>query len=104
MYHQNYDPAGNVFVSTLIAAIPICVLLYFVALHPHRDSQGRAPPWHLGALCRVFTAWIAGLPRLVPGASEMPLPSAGVGLRVRHAVGVPGNHLDRAGGDVFFTR
>src|SRR5258707_253265 len=45
MYHQNYDPAGNVFVSTLIAAIPICVLLYFVALHPHRDSQGGR---HLG--------------------------------------------------------
>src|SRR5437870_3064650 len=40
MYHQNYDPAGNVLLSTLIAAIPICVLLYFIALHPYRDSQG----------------------------------------------------------------
>ena len=40
MYHQNYDPAGNVLLSTLLAAVPICVLLYFIALHPHRDSKG----------------------------------------------------------------
>ncbi len=45
MYHQNYDPAGNVWLSTLLAAVPICVLLYFIALHPHRDSQGMR---HLG--------------------------------------------------------
>jgi lactate permease len=45
MYHQNYDPAGNVLLSTLLAAIPICVLLYFIALHPHRDKDGRR---HLG--------------------------------------------------------
>ena len=40
MYQQNYDPAGNVFVSTILAAIPILTLLYFIALHPHRDEQG----------------------------------------------------------------
>ena len=40
MYQQNYDPFGNALISTLIAAIPICVLLYFIALHPYRDSQG----------------------------------------------------------------
>src|SRR6516164_2462715 len=40
MYHQNYDPAGNVVLSTLLAAIPILTLLYFIALHPHRDEQG----------------------------------------------------------------
>jgi lactate permease len=40
MYQQNYDPAGNVFLSTLLAAIPILTLLYFIALHPHRDPQG----------------------------------------------------------------
>jgi lactate permease len=45
MYHQNYDPFGNVFLSTLVAAIPILVLLYFIALHPHRDAAGRR---HLG--------------------------------------------------------
>ncbi len=45
MYHQNYNPLGNAFVSTLVAALPILVLLYFIALHPHRDAEGRR---HLG--------------------------------------------------------
>jgi lactate permease len=45
MYHQNYNPLNNVFLSTLVAAIPILVLLYFIALHPHRDATGRK---HLG--------------------------------------------------------
>ena len=40
MYQQNYDPLGNVFLSTIVAAIPILVLLYFIALHAHRDQQG----------------------------------------------------------------
>ncbi len=45
MYHQNYNPFGNAAVSTIVAAIPILVLLYFIALHPHRDAKGRR---HLG--------------------------------------------------------
>ncbi|MFI5339561.1 MAG: L-lactate permease [Candidatus Methylomirabilales bacterium] len=45
MYHQNYNPLGNVFLSTIVAAIPILTLLYFIALHPHRDKQGAK---HLG--------------------------------------------------------
>jgi lactate permease len=45
MYQQNYDPMGNVFLSTVVAAIPILTLLYFIALHRHRDSQGGV---HLG--------------------------------------------------------
>src|ERR1035437_1065032 len=40
MYHQNYNPLGNVTLSTIVAAIPILTLLYFIALHPHRDKQG----------------------------------------------------------------
>src|SRR5258706_2407165 len=40
MYHQNYNPTGNVFLSTLFGAVPILVLLYFIALHPHRDRRG----------------------------------------------------------------
>lgn len=40
MYYQNYDPLGNAYLSTLVAAIPILVLLYFIALHPHRDAAG----------------------------------------------------------------
>ncbi len=45
MYHQNYNPTGNVVLSTIVAAIPILVLLYFIALHPHRDRRGTR---HLG--------------------------------------------------------
>jgi lactate permease len=45
MYHQNYNPTGNAFLSTVVAAIPILALLYFIALHPHRDKQGHR---HLG--------------------------------------------------------
>src|SRR2546422_9734435 len=45
MYQQTYDPLGNVFLSTVVAAIPILVLLYFIALHRHRDSLGNV---HLG--------------------------------------------------------
>ena len=40
MYQQSYEPMGNVFLSTVVAAIPIAVLLYFIALHRHRDSEG----------------------------------------------------------------
>lgn len=40
MYQQNYDPTGNIFLSTIVAAIPILTLLYFIALHRHRDAQG----------------------------------------------------------------
>ena len=40
VWHQVYNPFNNAFLSTLVAAIPICTLLYFVALHPHRDKQG----------------------------------------------------------------
>ena len=40
MYIQNYNPLGNVLLSTLVAAIPIVTLLYFIAIHPHRDKQG----------------------------------------------------------------
>ena len=45
MYQQSYDPVGNALLSTLVAAIPILVLLYFIALHRHRDAQGNV---HLG--------------------------------------------------------
>ena len=52
MYLQNYNPLGNVFLSTLAAAVPIAVLLYFIALHPHRDQQGVR---HLG----ITAPWAA---------------------------------------------
>ena len=45
MYHQNYNPLGNALFSTILAAVPIAVLLYFIALHPHKDKHGAR---HLG--------------------------------------------------------
>jgi lactate permease len=45
IYHQNYNPLGNVALSTIVAAIPILTLLYFIAIHPHRDKYGAR---HLG--------------------------------------------------------
>ncbi|HET9555306.1 MAG TPA: lactate permease LctP family transporter [Anaeromyxobacteraceae bacterium] len=61
MYHQNYNPTGSVFLSTVLAAVPIAVLLYFIALHPHRDKDGVR---HLGisapyaAFCGVVAAFV----------------------------------------------
>jgi lactate permease len=61
MYYQNYNPAGNVVLSTLLAAVPILVLLYFIALHPSRDQAGVrrlgiAAPY--AALCGVVAAFL----------------------------------------------
>ena len=61
MYHQNYNPMGNVFLSTIVAALPILTLLYFIALHPYHDKQGGkhlgiAAPW--AALCGVIMAFL----------------------------------------------
>jgi len=61
MYHQNYNPLGNVLLSTIVAAVPILVLLYFIAVHPHRDKTGAR---HLGisapyaALYAVLAAFV----------------------------------------------
>jgi len=45
MFYQNYNPTGNVLLSTFLAAVPILVLLYFIAIHPSRDATGKR---HLG--------------------------------------------------------
>jgi lactate permease len=74
VYEQNYNPLGSPIVSTIAAAIPILTLLYFIALHPHRDATGNR---HLGisaplaALCGVIAAFIIALlvMRMPPGAA-----------------------------------
>jgi len=52
VYQQTYNPLGNAFLSTLVAAIPILTLLYFIALHRHRAADGRV---HLG----ISAPWAA---------------------------------------------
>ncbi|HXZ43202.1 MAG TPA: L-lactate permease, partial [archaeon] len=74
MYHQNYNPLGSVFLSTIVAAIPILTLLYFIALHPHRDKQGTR---HLG-ISAPYAAFYGVLAAFVVTtlAFGMPLASA----------------------------
>ncbi len=74
MYHQNYNPFGDAPLSTLVAAIPILVLLYFIALHPHRDEKGArhlgiSAPW--AAFYAVLAAFLVSC---IP--FRMPLPAA----------------------------
>lgn len=74
MFQQDYNPLGSVVLSTLVAAIPILTLLYFIALHPHRDRAGAK---HLGinapyaALYGVLAAFL-----VATLAFRMPLASA----------------------------
>ena len=74
MYHQNYNPFGNAALSTLVAALPILVLLYFIALHPHRDKQGAR---HLG-ISAPYAAFYGVLAAFLVScvAFRMPLGSA----------------------------
>ena len=74
MFQQNYDPMGSAFLSTIVAAIPILVLLYFIALHPHRDKQGVK---HLG-IAAPFAAFYGVLAAFLVSCIvfKMPLVSA----------------------------
>ncbi len=74
MYHQNYNPFGNAFLSTIVAAIPILTLLYFIALHPHRDKQGAR---HRG-ISAPYAAFYGVLAAFLVSclAFGMPFPSA----------------------------
>jgi len=74
MYFQNYNPFDNVFLSTLVAAIPIAALLYFIALHPHRDKAGNK---HLG-ISAPYAAFYGVLVAFIVSclAFKMPLASA----------------------------
>ena len=74
MYHQNYNPLGNVALSTIVAALPILTLLYFIALHPHRDKEGVrhlgiSAPW--AAFFGVIMAFLVSVV-----AFGMPFPTA----------------------------
>jgi lactate permease len=74
VYHQNYNPFGNAFLSTVVAAVPILVLLYFIALHPHRDREGVR---HLG-IPAPYAAFFGVIAAFAVSclAFGMPVPSA----------------------------
>ncbi len=74
MYHQNYNPTGTFFLSCLLAAMPILTLLYFIALHPHRDKSGVK---HLG-ISAPYAAFYGVLVAFLVACLGfgMPLPTA----------------------------
>jgi lactate permease len=74
MYLQNYNPMGNAFLSTVVAAIPIITLLYFIALHPHRDKLGVK---HLG-IAAPYAAFYGVIAAFLVSclAFGMPVPAA----------------------------
>src|SRR5438270_9177313 len=74
MYHQTYNPTGSVALSTIVAAIPIFTLLYFIALHPHRDQNGVR---HLG-ISAPYAAFYGVIAAFLVScvAFSMPLPAA----------------------------
>jgi len=72
---KNYNPFGNAFPLDIVAAIPIVVLLYFIALHPHRDATGRRTRRE-GAVRRVLPA---SSPRSPSRASAFGMPVASAG-------------------------
>src|SRR5437867_5831928 len=72
MYHQNYNPTGSVVLSTILAAIPILVLLYCIALHPHRDAKGVR---HLG-ISAPFAAFYGVIAALLVSCLVFKMPVA----------------------------
>jgi lactate permease len=75
-YLQNYNPLGNAFLSTLVAALPVVTLLYFLALHPTKSNQGSI---HKGIEAHK-AALIAGIVSLVAAIFVFKMPPATAGM------------------------
>jgi len=73
-FYQNYNPLNNFALSTLVAALPIVVLLYLLAIHPWKDEQGRQ---HRGILAPYAAAFAVATALLIAILVEkMPIPTA----------------------------
>lgn len=74
-FWQTYDPFGSPLLSTLVAALPLLLLLYLLAVHPWRDREGRR---HRG-IAAPKAALIASLVSLAVAvlALGMPVTAAG---------------------------
>ncbi|HWI64706.1 MAG TPA: L-lactate permease [Symbiobacteriaceae bacterium] len=77
-YLQNYNPLSNAFLSTLIAALPILTMLYFLALHPNRDSKGTLQKGVEAWKAALIAAVVAFLAAVV--VFRMPVSAAGMAL------------------------
>lgn len=69
-YFQDYDPLGNVWLSTFFAALPILVLLYLLVLHPRIDKQGNR---HIGIFA-PYAAIAAGGVAIIVAILIMKMP------------------------------
>jgi lactate permease len=74
VFYQNYNPLGDAFLSTAVAALPILVFLYFLALHPHRDRNLRLR-FGTSAPLAALIAWLTALAISVK-VLRMPVPAA----------------------------
>ncbi|HWI62978.1 MAG TPA: L-lactate permease [Symbiobacteriaceae bacterium] len=75
-YLQNYNPLGNAFLSTLVAALPVVTLLYFLALHPSKGSKGslhKGIEAHKAAFIAVIVSLLAAI-----FVFKMPVQTAGM--------------------------
>ncbi|WP_422393249.1 L-lactate permease [Neomoorella humiferrea] len=73
-YLQNYNPLNNVFLSTVVAALPIVVLLYLLAIHPHKNKYGRIERGIFAPYAAITAAVVGILIAVV--VMKMPVPSA----------------------------
>lgn len=75
LFQQTYDPFGNPFLSTLLAALPLLLLIYLLAVHPWRDKEGRRQRG-IGAPKAAFFASLVSLAAAVL-VLGMPVTTAG---------------------------
>ncbi|BCV22829.1 L-lactate permease [Moorella sp. Hama-1] len=73
-YYQNYNPLGNVFLSTVFAALPIVVLLYLLAIHPWTDKFGHKHRGIFAPYAAISAAVVGILVSVL--MMRMPVPTA----------------------------
>ena len=77
-FEQNYDPFHRVWLSTLLAAVPVLSLLYLLALHPTKQKSGEL---HKGIAAHKAAAIAVCISLLVAmGVFHMPWRTAGMAM------------------------
>ncbi|MCL2742429.1 MAG: L-lactate permease [Planctomycetaceae bacterium] len=75
VYLQNYNPLGNAVLSTIVASLPIVVLLYLIAIHPHTNkTTGRREMGIFAPFAALSAAAVALFVAIF--VMKMPIPAA----------------------------